>query len=111
MALAHRTQCHIDGLLYEVARIVSCTLDEDQALLESVVAGRLVMNSEAPQQCEGRALLELFVTFAPLCNFGPSVRRSVEQVETHCVANCPVVEILAPTVHLRRADLRRIRDE
>ena len=68
------------------------------------------MHAETPKQCECGALDELVLAAAPLRDFGPGVRRAVEQIETHRVADAPVVEVLAPTVHLSRRDLRRIVD-
>ena len=82
-----------------------------RAWTNALVARALVMHAETPNQGECRTLDELPVTAAPLRDLVPGMRRPVEQIEAHRIAKGPVVEFLAPAVHLRRRDPRRIAHE
>src|SRR5688572_33025255 len=69
------------------------------------------MYGETCQQREGRALDELVAPAGPLRDLGPRVRRAIEQVKAHRIANGPVVEVTAPEVHLPGRDAGRLVDE
>ena len=69
------------------------------------------MAGEAREERKRRALDELVTLVAPLRDFGPGVRRAVEQAEAQGVADAPVVEVAAPAVHLRGGDARRLVDK
>src|SRR5438309_5852876 len=111
VTFADGTQSHIHGLLNEVSFVVCGALDENESLDKRLVASALVMHAEAPKQRKRGTLDELVLAAAPFRDLDPSMWRAVEQVKAHGVADTPVVEILAPAVHLRGCDLRRIVDE
>src|SRR5947208_10433925 len=69
------------------------------------------MHAETPQQSKCGALDELVIAAAPVRDLGPGMRRTVEQVEAHGVADAPVVEGLAPAVHLCGRELCGISNE
>src|SRR5438128_576120 len=81
IAFADGTQSHVNGLFYEIARVLGFPFNENEALNKLFVAGTLVVYGEAPQQGKGGAFLELLAPAAPLLDLGPGVRRAIEQVE------------------------------
>ena len=78
------------------------------ALEKQLVAGALVVERHAGEERKGRALDELVAVRAPLGDLHPGVRRPVEQAEAHGVADAPVVEVAAPSIHLLRGDARGV---
>ena len=89
VAVAHRAQRPAHALLHEVPFVAGRPLDERQAVEKRLVVGLLVVECQARQQRERRALHELLAPAAPLPHLAPGVRRPIEQVEAERCRRSP----------------------
>ena len=111
IALADRAEGHVRGFLDEMALVTGFAFDQGKPPLELFIARPFVVHGETPQQREGRALLKLVAPGAPLGDLGPRVRGAIEKVEAHRIAECPVIEVFTPSIHLSGCELLGIADE
>src|SRR5262249_6354749 len=110
-ASADPSQRPVDSLLNKVSLVGGCAFNERKTLNKALVAGTFVVSGKAGKQSKRRAFDELLAIVAPLSDFRPRVRCPIEKVKAECVTDTPIVEVVAPAIHLRSCDLRGIVDE
>src|SRR6266403_292590 len=102
IAFADPAKGPTNGFLYKIAVVGGGAFDEREALEEKFVRCGIVVQGNARQEGEGRALYEFVASIRPLRDFLPGVRRFVEQMKAQGVADAPTIEVAAPPVHLNR---------
>jgi hypothetical protein len=103
-AMSDSAQSPAHAFLDEVPLVAGGPLDELQAPEQRIVPRALLVEGHGGQQREGRAHDELLFAPRPLRDLAKGVGSAVEEVEADGVADGPVVEAAAPTVHLGGRD-------
>src|SRR6266850_3001494 len=104
---AHCAQGPTDAFLNEITFILCGFFDHGKTFEETRIAGILFVQGETSEQRESSPPDEFFATSGPLLDLIEGVRRTIEKKKAHCIADAPIIEILAPAIHLRGRDALR----
>src|SRR6476646_6364221 len=111
IAAANAAQGPADSFLHEVTIINRRSLYQMHCFHELLVRRFPVMQGQRGQDGEGSAPYELLLPWGPGLHLSPTVGRAVKEMKAERVADCPVIEIPRPAVHLTRGDEVRFLDK